>query len=142
MSRERADLGFADALNDLDLSAFAPKPKRAANDRPSKAVTAKAAEAAGFKSREPKPAAEMPAKVPAALPDAPKAGQGGVVAPGTPEAIQQRRRRTGRNVQLNLKARPETIEAYCALADRMGWGLGETLEKAVELLEKHYRAGA
>jgi hypothetical protein len=45
-------------------------------------------------------------------------------------------------VQLNLKARPETIEAYCALADRMGWGLGETLEKAVELLEKHYRAGA
>lgn len=142
MSRERADLGFADALNDLDLSAFTPKPKRAANDRPSKAVTAKAAEAAGFKSREPKPAAEMPALGPAALPDAPKAGQGGVVAPGTPEAIQQRRRRTGRNVQLNLKARPETIEAYCALADRMGWGLGETLEKAVELLEKHYRAGA
>jgi hypothetical protein len=142
MSRERADLGFADALNDLDLSDFAPKPKRAANDRPSKAVTAKAAEAAGFKSREPKPAAEMPAKVPAALPDAPKAGQGGVVAPGASEAIQQRRRRTGRNVQLNLKARPETIEAYCALADRMGWGLGETLEKAVELLEKHYRAGA
>ena len=142
MSRERADLGFADALNDLDLSDFAPKPKRAANDRPSKAVTAKAAEAAGFKSREHKPAAEMPVLGPAALPDAPKAGQGGVVTPGTPEAIQQRRRRTGRNVQLNLKARPETIEAYCALADRMGWGLGETLEKAVELLEKHYRAGA
>lgn len=45
---------LADALNDLDLSDFAPQPKRAANDRPSKAVTAKAAEAAGFKSREPK----------------------------------------------------------------------------------------
>ncbi len=34
--------------------------------------------------------------------------------------------------------RPETIAAYCALADRMNWGLGETLEKAVELLEERY----
>lgn len=142
MSRERADLGFADALNDLDLSDFAPKPARAANDRPSKVVTAKAAEAAGFKSREPKPAADMPALPPAALPDAPKAGQGGAVARKAAEPLQQRRRRTGRNAQINLKARPETIEAYCALADRMGWGLGETLEKAVELLEKHYRTKA
>lgn len=142
MSRERADLGFADALNDLDLSDFAPQPKRAANDRPSKAVTAKAAEAAGFKSREPKPAAEMPAFGPAARPDAPKAGQGAPAPRGVSDALQQRRRRTGRNAQINLKARPETIEAYCALADRMGWGLGETLEKAVELLEKHYRTGA
>jgi hypothetical protein len=32
----------------------------------------------------------------------------------------------------------ETIAAYCALADRMGWGLGETLEKAVALLEERY----
>lgn len=142
MSRERANLGFSDVLNDLDLSTFTPRSPRTPKDRKARAATLEAAEAAGFKSREPKPAAELPAKVPAALPDAPKAGQGGAVAPGTPEAIQQRRRRTGRNVQLNLKARPETIEAYCALADRMGWGLGETLEKAVELLEKHYRAGA
>ena len=30
------------------------------------------------------------------------------------------------------------MDAYCALADRMGWGLGEALEKAVELLEERY----
>lgn len=37
-----------------------------------------------------------------------------------------------------FEAQAETIEAYCAIADRMGWGLGETLEKAVELLDHKY----
>lgn len=142
MSRERANLGFSDVLNDLDLSTFTPRPPRTPKDRKARAATLEAAEAAGFKSREPKPLAEMPALGPAALPDAPKAGQGAPAPRGVSDAFQQRRRRTGRNAQINLKARPETIEAYCALADRMGWGLGETLEKAVELLEKHYRTGA
>ena len=50
-----------------------------------------------------------------------------------------RRRRTGRNAQFNLKARPETIAAFCAVADQQGWGLGETLEYAVTLLEREYR---
>ncbi|WP_415921307.1 hypothetical protein [Tateyamaria sp. SN6-1] len=50
-----------------------------------------------------------------------------------------RRRRTGRNAQLNIKAKPETIEAYCRIADEHGWGLGETLEYAVELLDKQKR---
>ncbi len=50
-----------------------------------------------------------------------------------------RRRRTGRNAQFNIKAKPETIEAYCRIADEHGWGLGETLEYAVELLEKQER---
>lgn len=142
MSRERADLGFANVLNDLDLSDFAPKPKRAVDDRPSKAVTAQAAEAAGFKSREPKPLDDMSASGPATRADAPKAGQGGAAALRTSDPLQPRRRRTGRNAQFNLKARPETIEAYCALADRMGWGLGETLERAVDLLERHYGRSA
>jgi hypothetical protein len=50
-----------------------------------------------------------------------------------------RRRRTGRNAQFNLKAQPETIAAFCAIADRQGWGLGETLEQAVALLEREYK---
>jgi hypothetical protein len=50
-----------------------------------------------------------------------------------------RRRRTGRNAQLNIKAKPETIQAYCRIADERGWGLGETLEYAVALLEKQKR---
>ena len=115
MTRERSDLGFGDALSDIDLSGFAPKPAR--KPRPAKEIAQKAAAAAGFKSREPKP------ETPAARPEA---------------ANPPRRRRTGRNAQLNLKARPETIEAYCALADRMGWGLGETLEQAVALLEERF----
>ena len=116
MGRDRADLGFAEALDDLDLSAFTPR--QTAVPRPPAATTSLAAEAAGFRSREPKATG------------APHDGAG--------EAGQQRRRRTGRNAQFNLKARPETIAAYCALADRMGWGLGETLEKAVELLQERY----
>lgn len=138
MSKERADLGFADALDDLDLSEFKPKPVKAANDRPSKAATAKAAEASGFKSREAKPVQDETAKPDRSTAEGVLVGQGADTAPKVPEAIQQRRRRTGRNAQFNLKARPETIDAYCALADRMGWGLGETLERAVALLEKEY----
>jgi hypothetical protein len=56
------------------------------------------------------------------------AGQGG----------QTRRRRTGRNAQFNLKARPDTIQSFCDIADSQDWGLGETLEYAVALLEREY----
>jgi len=121
MSKERADLGFADALDDFNPAEFKPKPKPAkrANDAPKREEAAKAAEALGFKSRE----------VKSVEPATSGAGQG----------TSQRRRRTGRNAQFNLKAKPETIEAYCAIADRMGWGLGETLEKAVELLEREVK---
>lgn len=120
MGTERADLGFGDALDDFNPEEFKPKPKpvKRTNDKPKREEAAKAAEALGFKSREVKPVIE-------AKPS--EAGQGA-----------QRRRRTGRNAQFNLKAKPETIEAYCAIADKMGWGLGETLEKAVELLEREY----
>jgi hypothetical protein len=113
-ARPRADLGFARSLDDLDLTGFTP---RAAAPRPAAAVVAEAAAATGFASREPKPAPEA-------------------------EAATPRRRRTGRSLQFNLKARPETVAAYCALADRMGWGLGETLEQAVALLEERYGKGA
>ncbi|MDZ7823556.1 MAG: stability/partitioning determinant [Ahrensia sp.] len=121
MGTERADLGFADALDDFNPAEFKPKPKlfKQANDALQREEAAKAAESLGFKSREVKP---MPTPAPS------QAGQG-----------EQRRRRTGRNAQFNLKAKPETIEAYCAIADRMGWGLGETLERAVELLEREYQ---
>lgn len=121
MSKERADLGFGDELEDFNPAEWQPKKIKPSNDRPPKAQTRKAAAAAGFKSREPK-------SEPEPMPE--RAGQGD--AP--------RRRRTGRNAQFNLKARPETIETFCAVADRQGWGLGETLEHAVALLEREYSA--
>lgn len=117
MGTERADLGFSEALDEFNPEEWTPAKSRTANDRPAKAETTKAAAAAGFKSREPQALVE--------------AGEGQGDTP--------RRRRTGRNAQFNLKARPETIEAFCAVADRQGWGLGETLEKAVALLEQEYK---
>ncbi|MBU1255213.1 MAG: stability/partitioning determinant [Alphaproteobacteria bacterium] len=112
MTKERADLGFSDALDEFNPSEWSPKPAGQPKREP---VDTKTVEAMGFRSREPKPVVSDTA------------------------GKEQRRRRTGRNAQFNLKARPETIEAYCAIADRQGWGLGETLERAVELLEREYR---
>lgn len=122
MSNARTNLGFGDELDTFDPASWSeasPKPRPQALE---KDTTRKAAEAAGFQSRE-------PAKV-------------------VLESIQSqqerirpdRRRRTGRNAQFNLKARPETIEAFCKIADQQGWGLGETLERAVSLLEGEYGA--
>ena len=107
MTRQRADLGFGAALTGLEDFAPTPATRSAAPAEEAQ----KLAEAAGFRSRDPKPM------------EAPKP---------------LRRRRTGRNAQFNIKARPETIEAFCAVADANGWGLGETLEKAVELLTAAY----
>jgi hypothetical protein len=48
----------------------------------------------------------------------------------------QRRRRTGRNVQFNIKATPDVIARFTALADKNGWVFGELLEHALNALEK------
>lgn len=129
MSKERASLGFGDELADFKTEDWAPKSGANVNKRPDQAETRKAAEAAGFRSREPKTtAAPIAPTVPKPEPPTGGAGEGSV----------QRRRRTGRNAQFNLKAKPETIEAFCAIADRQGWGLGETLEHAVELLQQRH----
>ncbi len=118
MSKQRADLGFGDQLDDFDPSEWQPA-KPAGKSKPIKEETLKVAAVSGFKSREAKTEST---------------GGAGEQAPSLPP----RRRRTGRNAQFNLKARPETIEAYCAIADAQGWGLGETLERAVELLEEKF----
>lgn len=107
MSGTRAKIGFGDALSDLD--SFAPsKPKKPAAEP-------QAAAAAGFTRREPMQAPTPQAPVP------PK---------------QQRRRRTGRNAQINIKAKQETLDQFYAAVDEMGCGVGEAFEVAVELLQK------
>ena len=110
--KERASLGFGDELDDIDPSAWAkPKPR---DDKPTAEATRQAAEATGFRSREP------------------VRGEPILTTPR-----QQRRRRTGRTAQLNLKLKPETIETFIRVADANGWGLGEAFERAVELLEQN-----
>lgn len=128
-SKARASLGFADPLDEFDPAEWSPKIIEPSRKRPPDKAAEQAAQASGFRSREPKAAPGDDS-----LPPSQKAS---VTAEAT-GLRQQRRRRTGRSVQLNLKARPETITAYCEIADRMGWGLGETLEQAVELLRREY----
>lgn len=129
MSKARTDLGFSDALDEFNAAEWVPKKPRAANNRSEDAETSrKAAQATGFQSREPKPAAPpIETLQPAEL----------VRSGGGQGEVPVRRRRTGRNAQFNLKARPETIAAFSAIADREGWGFGETFEYAVEALERH-----
>lgn len=112
MPRERADLGFGNILDDFNPAEW--QPERPLRPKPEESASRRVAEASGFRSREASPPQEEKASPPL------------------------RRRRTGRNAQFNLKARPATIEAFCAIADQQNWGLGETLEYAVELLERHY----
>jgi hypothetical protein len=53
-----------------------------------------------------------------------------------PKPKAQRRRVTGRSVQVNIKATQETIDRLNAIADRRGMVLGEVLEHALAALEK------
>jgi hypothetical protein len=78
------------------------------------------AEQAGFRSREAPPP----------------------LAAAEPAPREQRRYRTGRNVQLNLKVRRETVDAFYGIADAQGWVLGEAFERAAAALKREIEAGA
>jgi len=110
---ERA--GIFDVQTDFDISGFAPRKEKRGGEAPPEIIRA-VSEASQFPSREPMPAA--PQEITQA--DAPRK--------------EPRRYRTGRNVQLNIKVRPETLESFYAMADRQGWVLGETLERAIAAL--------
>jgi hypothetical protein len=110
---ERAGL-FEDA-DDFDVSAFTPKAVKGA-EPPSEAIRA-VSEGANFQSRE-------PVRTPEAK----------------PVKRAQRRRRTGRNLQLNLKVAAKTLESFYEITDRQGWVLGETLERAIAALQRELAA--
>ena len=98
-----------------DLSDFQPRPAA----RPEE--VRRLAEGAGFRSRDPQPVS-----------------QGQMLAA---ERREPRRYRTGRNQQFNIKARPEAIESFYAIADRQGWVLGETFERAISALLRELEEG-
>ena len=96
---------------EIDITGFKPRTaaKPAAQPEHVKAIS----ETASFVSREP------------------------IRAPHTvTPAREPRRHRTGRNIQLNIKARAETIERFYAIADRHGWVLGETFERVIAAFER------
>jgi hypothetical protein len=117
MSTERASV--FDEGPDIDVSGFTPRKiaKPAAEAEQVKVIS----ETANFVSREP-----------ATLKPGPAARQ----AQREPITREPRRHRTGRNIQLNIKARAETVERFYAIADRYGWVLGETFERAIAALER------
>ena len=105
---ERA--GLFEGGEDFDVSAFAPKKAVKAIEPPPEAIRA-VSESANFKSREP-------------------------VQTAPARSVKQRRRRTGRNLQLNLKVAANTLESFYEITDRQGWVLGETLERALAALKR------
>jgi hypothetical protein len=97
---------------EIDVSGFVPKPAPDAT-APRADEVREVSEAAKFRSREPR---------------APE--------PQAATKREQRRHRTGRNVQFNVKASQGTVDAFYAITDRQGWVLGETLEHALAALER------
>ncbi|MFZ0256560.1 MAG: stability/partitioning determinant [Gammaproteobacteria bacterium] len=115
MTNGRASI-FDEDADDLDLSGFEPKKGRGTvPGAPPEKVRA-VAEANKFTSRSPGP---------------PKRG-----------APARRIHRTGRNIQLNIKASQATVDLFYRIADDQGWVLGETLERALEVLDKSLRPNA
>jgi len=115
MVKSRASIFGDEEAVALDIAGFAPKP--AVDDRAPAAEKVRAvSQAANFKSREQVAAkAETSAKRPI------------------------RRYRTGRNVQFNIKALQETVDAFYAMSEEQDWVLGYTLERAVEALKRELK---
>jgi hypothetical protein len=53
---------------------------------------------------------------------------------------EQRRYRTGRDAQFNIKADPKVIDVFYSISDTQEWVLGYTLERAVAALQKELAA--
>ncbi|WP_159982108.1 stability/partitioning determinant [Novosphingobium sp. 18050] len=107
----------ANPFGDLDDFAAqgAPKPVPAA-------AIEEIARHSGFPSRK---ARAEPAEAPASEP---------AKAPAPPARV-QRRRTTGRNRQINIKATEETIAELYRIADDLDLPLGAVLERALEALK-------
>jgi hypothetical protein len=104
---------------EVDLSQFQPKTCPDSKAPPQEQVRA-VAQTANFTSRE-APRVPSPA----------------------PKKRTARVHRTGRNVQFNLKASQETVDAFYAVTDaNPGWVLGYTLERAIAALQRELKAEA
>lgn len=116
MTKQRASIFDSP---EIDIAAFSPKKiedKKAPAAEQVKAV----AKAANFPSRESRP-----------------------VTPKVTEKREARVYRTGRNVQFNVKASMETVQAFYAVTDaNPGWVLGYTLERAIAALKRELETEA
>ena len=116
MPKKRASIFAADDSELLDVGSFAPKAALDTNAPPAEQVRA-VTEAAHFRSRE-----GAAPKIDAQFKRA------------------NRRYRTGRNVQFNVKALKETVDTFYAVTEAQGWVLGYTLQRALEALQRELKA--
>jgi len=98
----------ASIFEEDDLSAPAPVPVR-----PTPEQVRTVADAASFRSRESAPAMVTPA------------------ARRPPRTY-----RTGRTATFSVKARPDSIDAFYAIAERHNWKAAETFERALAALQR------
>ena len=104
---------------DFDVAGFTARPADMGEPMPHADEVRAVAAPAGFRSREPLPVSA------------------GAFAPAPPSRRREPRRyRTGRNVQLNIKVRRETLDAFNTLCETRGWVQGETLARALAALER------
>ena len=115
MGKDRAPI-FDDG-DDFDLSSFKPKAVPDTSAASPDQISA-VAERANFPSRQPKPAAP-------------------VAPPATPVPKRvPRRHRTGRTAPLSARTTPATLDLLYAIADAQGWLVGQTIEKALDALQR------
>jgi len=115
MTKQRASFFDGGDPLELDVASFAPKTSTdvlAPKAEQVRAVT----QAAKFISREAAPA-KSDAKPQRAI----------------------RRYRTGRNVQLNVKALQATVDALYSVSEAQGWVLGYTIQRAMEALQRELK---
>lgn len=111
MDKKRASI-FADEESDtLDITGFTRKTEGLTSPV-TKEVAKEASRAANFFSREP------------SIQNIPSANK-----------REQRRHRTGRNMQLNIKVTKEALGLFYEINDKEGWVLGETFENAIHALK-------
>jgi hypothetical protein len=116
MSKTRSSIFGDEATTTLDLGSFAPKAAPDVKAPPAEQVRA-VAQASNFHSREPV-----------------------TTKPATKKTRASRQYRTGRNVQFNVKALAETVDAFYAITEEQkGWVLGYTLQRAVEALQRELK---
>lgn len=119
MTKQRAEIGFSSALEELDPKEWEPKPEeRREKKQVPRDDIRKVAKAAGFNSREASVAVEeAPAEA---------------IRPARTGRIFQ----TGRNNQINLKVRTEDKESFYQICDQNKWVQGYTFQRALEALQR------
>jgi hypothetical protein len=115
MANERLSI-FKDT-GDVDLSGFTPAPDINKKPKPAREKVKAVSEAARFTSRE------------APAPDS------------EPLKRKPRYHKTGRTASLTCRLMPAVVDKIYAIADRQDWLVGETIERAIEALERELGAG-